>query len=80
MFNPLPAIARCRWRCCGSASAASLLFVLVHAVLWPLALGAYAGFQAVPDTLRMAGRNYGLTGLRFVLHILVPRRRPSCPA
>jgi NitT/TauT family transport system permease protein len=51
--------------------------VIVHAVLWPLALGAYAGFQAVPETLRMAGRNYGLTGLRPVLHILVPAALPS---
>ena len=26
----------------------------------------------MPETLRMAGRNYGLTGLRYVLQILVP--------
>jgi NitT/TauT family transport system permease protein len=78
MFNPLPAIAllplALLWFGLGKAS---LLFVIVHAVLWPLALGAYAGFQSVPDTLRMAGRNYGLTGLRFVLHILVPAALPS---
>jgi len=55
----------------------SLIFVIVHAVLWPLALGAYAGFQSVPETLRMAGRNYGLSGLRLVLHILVPAALPS---
>ncbi|MTV37504.1 ABC transporter permease [Duganella radicis] len=78
MFNPLPAIAllplALLWFGLGKAS---LLFVIVHAVLWPLAVGAYAGFQSVPDTLRMAGRNYGLTGLRFVLHILVPAALPS---
>jgi len=78
MFNPLPAIAllplALLWFGLGKAS---LLFVIVHAVLWPLALGAYAGFQSVPDTLRMAGRNYGLSGLRFVLHILVPAALPS---
>jgi NitT/TauT family transport system permease protein len=78
MFNPLPAIAllplALLWFGLGKAS---LLFVIVHAVLWPLALGAYASFQSVPDTLRMAGRNYGLTGLRFVLHILVPAALPS---
>jgi NitT/TauT family transport system permease protein len=38
----------------------SLVFVLIHSVLWPLALNTYAGFQGVPETLRMAGRNYGL--------------------
>ena len=78
MFNPLPAIAllplALLWFGLGKGS---LIFVIVHAVLWPLALGAYAGFQSVPETLRMAGRNYGLTGLRLVLHILVPAALPS---
>ena len=73
MFNPLPAIAllplAMLWLGLGNPS---LVFVIVHAVLWPLALGTYAGFQAVPETLRMAGRNYGLRGLPFVVQILVP--------
>ncbi|MFP5475668.1 MAG: ABC transporter permease, partial [Gammaproteobacteria bacterium] len=63
MFNPLPAIAllplALLWFGLGQGS---LIFVLVHSVLWPLALNTYAGFQAVPETLRMAGRNYGLGG------------------
>lgn len=78
MFNPLPAIAllplALLWFGLGKGS---LIFVIVHAVLWPLALGAYAGFQSVPETLRMAGRNYGLSGLRLVLHILVPAALPA---
>jgi NitT/TauT family transport system permease protein len=78
MFNPLPAIAllplALLWFGLGTGS---LLFVIVHAVLWPLALGAYAGFQSVPETLRMAGRNYGLRGLPFVVQILVPAALPS---
>lgn len=78
MFNPLPAIAllplALLWFGLGQGS---LIFVLVHSVLWPVALNTYAGFQAVPETLRMAGRNYGLTGLRYVLQILVPAALPS---
>lgn len=78
MFNPLPAIAllplALLWFGLGKAS---LIFVLVHSVLWPLALNTYAGFQAVPETLRMAGRNYGLRGLRYVVAILVPSALPS---
>jgi NitT/TauT family transport system permease protein len=78
MFNPLPAIAllplALLWFGLGRGS---LVFVLVHSVLWPLALATYAGFQGVPETLRMAGRNYGLTGLRFVVHVLVPSALPS---
>ncbi|WP_338767554.1 ABC transporter permease [Massilia sp. METH4] len=78
MFNPLPAIAllplAMLWLGLGNAS---LVFVIVHAVLWPLALGTYAGFQSVPATLRMAGRNYGLAGLPFVVQILVPAALPA---
>lgn len=78
MFNPLPAIAllplALLWFGLGEAS---LVFVLVHSVLWPLALNTYAGFLGVSETLRMAGRNYGLTGLRYVLQILVPAALPS---
>jgi len=78
MFNPLPAIAllpiALLWFGLGNGS---LVFVLIHSVLWPLALNTYAGFQAVPDTLRMAGRNYGLRGLRYVLQILVPAALPA---
>ena len=78
MFNPLPAIAllplALLWFGLGKGS---LLMVLVHSVVWPLTLNASAGFRAVPDTLRMAGRNYGLNGLRMVLQILIPAALPS---
>jgi NitT/TauT family transport system permease protein len=78
MFNPLPAIAllpiAMLWFGLGEAS---LIFVLIHAVLWPLALNTHSGFMAVSDTLRMAGRNYGLSGVRYVIHILIPAAFPS---
>ena len=78
MFNPLPAIAllplALLWFGLGQLS---LIFVLVHSVLWPLALSTYTGFLGVPDTLRMAGRNYGLRGIRYIGFILVPAALPS---
>ncbi|CAD5109486.1 ABC transporter permease [Zestomonas carbonaria] len=78
MFNPLPAIAllplALLWFGLGENS---LIFVLVHSVLWALALNTYAGFLGVSETQRMAGRNYGLKGLRFVLFILIPAALPS---
>lgn len=78
MFNPLPAIAllplALLWFGLGNGS---LIFVLIHAVLWPLSLNTYSGFTAVTDTLRMAGRNYGLSGSRYVLNILMPAAFPS---
>ena len=33
--------------------------------------------MGVSDTLRMAGQNYGLKGLRYVMLILVPAALPS---
>ena len=78
MLNPLPAIAllplAMLWFGLGSQS---LIFVLLHAVLWPVALNAHSGFRAVPATLRMVGRNYDLTGINFVTRILLPAAFPS---
>lgn len=78
MLNPLPAIAllplALLWFGLGQGS---LIFVLMHSVLWPLALATYAGFRAVPETLRMAGRNYGLGPLALVTRILVPAALPA---
>lgn len=78
MFNPLPAIAllpvALLWFGLGKGS---LVFVLMHSVMWPLALNTYAGFRSVPDTLRMAGRNYGLGSVRMVTQILVPAALPA---
>ena len=78
MFSPLPPIAllplALLWFGLGKRS---LIFVLVHSVMWPLALNTYTGFMGVPNTLRMAGANYGLTGLRYVFQILIPAALPS---
>jgi NitT/TauT family transport system permease protein len=78
MFNPLPAIAllplALLWFGLGKAS---LIFVLIHAVLWPLSLNTHSGFMSVSETLRMAGRNYGLTGVGYVTRILIPAAFPS---
>src|SRR4029077_4947567 len=61
MFNPLPAIAllplALLWFGLGTAS---LVFVLVHSVLWAVALNTHAGFRSVSSTHRMVGQNYGL--------------------
>ena len=77
MFNPLPAVAllplALLWFGIG---AGSLVFVLVHAVLWPVALNAHAGFTSVSPTLRMVGRNYGLRGPWLALRILLPAAAP----
>jgi NitT/TauT family transport system permease protein len=78
MFNPLPAIALLPlaliWFGLGPGS---LVFVLIHSVLWSVSLNTHSGFRSVSNTHRMVGRNYGLRGVRFVAKILVPAAFPS---
>ncbi len=78
MFNPLPAIALLPlaliWFGLGTPS---LVFVIIHSVLWAVALNTLIGFRGVPETLRMSGRNMGLKGARYVGLILIPAAFPS---
>jgi NitT/TauT family transport system permease protein len=78
MFNPLPSIALLPlaliWFGLGDGS---VIFVLVHAVLWAVALNTFAGFRGLSPTLRMVGQNYGLTGFAYVVRILIPGAFPS---
>jgi NitT/TauT family transport system permease protein len=77
-FNPLPAVAllplALLWFGLGDIS---IIFVLVHSVLWSVALNTHSGFRSVSNTLRMVGRNYGLKGPRLILKILIPAAFPS---
>ncbi len=77
-FNPLPAIALLPlaliWFGLGDIS---VIFVLVHSVLWAVALNTHSGFKSVSNTLRMVGRNYGLKGPMFIARILIPAAFPS---
>src|SRR5262245_34988686 len=57
MFNPLPSIALLPialiWFGLGDNS---VIFVLIHAVLWSVALNTYTGFRTVSPTLKMVGQ------------------------
>jgi NitT/TauT family transport system permease protein len=78
MFNPLPAIALLPlaliWFGLGTGS---IVFVIIHSVLWAVSLNTHSGFLGVSNTLRMVGRNYGLRGLPYVGRILIPAAFPS---
>jgi NitT/TauT family transport system permease protein len=78
MFNPLPAIALLPlaliWFGLGRPS---LVFVIIHSVLWAVALNTLTGFRSVPETLRMSGRNVGLRGIRYVALLLMPAAFPA---
>ena len=78
MLNPLPAIAllplALLWFGLGSNS---VVFTLLHSVIWPVALNAHTGFMGVSETQRMVGRNYGLKGVSYVTKLLIPAAFPS---
>lgn len=78
MLNPLPAIALLPlaliWFGLG---AKSLVFVLLHSIVWPVALNTHTGFMSVAEPLRMVGRNYGLRNVRYVAKLLIPAAFPS---
>jgi NitT/TauT family transport system permease protein len=78
MFNPLPSVALLPlamiWFGLGKGS---IIFVLVHAVLWSVALNTHSGFRSVSPTWRMVGQNYGLSRLAYVTKILIPGALPS---
>ncbi len=78
MFNPLPSIALLPlaliWFGLGDAS---VIFVLIHAVLWAVALNTFSGFRALSPTLKMVGRNYGLSSAGYIVRILIPGAFPS---
>jgi NitT/TauT family transport system permease protein len=78
MFNPLPSVALLPlaliWFGLGDGS---VIFVLIHAVLWAVALNMHAGFRAVSPTLKMVGQNYGLSKTGYVARILLPAAFPS---
>jgi len=73
MFQPLPAISllplAMLWFGLGVPS---LVFVTIHSVLWAVSLSTHTGFMSVSETLRMVGRNYGLSGIPYIFKILVP--------
>lgn len=77
ILNPLPAIALMPlaliWLGIGFRS---LLFVIVNAVIWPVALNMYMGFETVPLTLKRVGRNLGLEGWRLVRDVYLPAALP----
>jgi len=78
MLNPLPAVALLPlamiWFGLGTQS---LIFVLLHSIVWPVALNTHTGFMSVAEPLRMVGRNYGLRNIRYVAKLLIPAAFPS---
>ncbi|HLI25761.1 MAG TPA: ABC transporter permease [Chloroflexota bacterium] len=77
ILNPLPSIAvlplAMIWF---GLNETAIIFVIVQATLWPIAIATDMGFRTISPTLHMVARNLGLRGLRLVVDVLLPAALP----
>ncbi len=77
VFNPLPGVAilplAMIWF---GLTPTAIIFVVVYATIWPIAISTDMGFRTVSPTLQLAARTLGLKGLRLVWDVLLPAALP----
>lgn len=77
LAHPLPGIALLPiiilWLGTGRSS---IVFIIVHSVLWPLLLNLITGFKTTPKVYSDVGRNIGLKGLMLFKAIYIPASLP----
>lgn len=55
---------------------ATIIFIVVHSVIWPMSRSVLDGFNSIPQIYLEAGQNIGLRGLRMVTGIYIPAAFP----
>lgn len=77
IFHPLPGIAllpvAILWFGIGETS---ILFIILHSVIWPMTVNLKTGFKSVPAIYIELGRSFGLKGLRLLGGIILPSSFP----
>lgn len=77
LAHPLPGIALLPviilWLGTGRSS---IVFIIVHSVVWPLLLNISAGFKATPGIYRETAQNFGVGGIGLFTDIYVPASVP----
>ncbi|WP_461205788.1 ABC transporter permease [Clostridium sp. DL1XJH146] len=75
--HPLPGIALLPlvilWMGVGEEA---IIFIIVHSVIWPMILNLRIGFKSIPKIYKQIGKNYGLSDIDIIIHILVPAAFP----
>ena len=75
--HPLPGIALLPliilWFGAGEIS---IIFIIVHSVVWPLVLNLLSGFKAIPKIYKQVGNNYGLNSFKIIRYIMIPASLP----
>jgi NitT/TauT family transport system permease protein len=77
ILNPLPSIAilplAMIWF---GLTPTAIIFVIVQATIWPIAINTDTGFRTISQTTQMVARNLGLHGLRMVVDVMLPAALP----
>ncbi len=75
--HPLPGIALLPliilWFGAGEIS---IIFIIIHSVVWPLVLNLLAGFKSIPKIYKQVGNNYGLDSFMIIIYIMLPASLP----
>ena len=73
MFDLIPGIAlipvAILWLGIGDES---IIFMVIHSVLWPMSRSIIDGFKAIPQIYVEVGRNIGLDGIKLLLGVYFP--------
>ncbi len=54
----------------------SIIFIIVHSVIWPMLLNLVTGFKTIPPIYKKIGENYELTNFGIIKNILIPASLP----
>lgn len=77
LAHPLPGIALLPiiilWLGTGRSS---IVFIIVHSVVWPLLLNITTGFKATPRILSEMAQNFGVNGIILFKDIYIPASLP----
>lgn len=77
VLHPLPGIAllpiAILWF---GISETSIIFIILHSVIWPMVENFKSGFKVIPRTYLEVGRNFGLSGPGLLWGIMVPSALP----
>ncbi len=55
----------------------SIIFIIIHSVLWPMILNTITGFKTIPKIYLEVGSNIGLKKINIISHIMIPSALPS---
>lgn len=54
----------------------SIIFIIVHSVVWPLVISMLIGFRSIPPVNVEAARNFGVKGLGLIWGVMLPASAP----